>query len=118
MSRSKFTPIKEQIGLSPLLQADPATLPAFRKGTRQKFGGMLAYIYAVKPGIPPLGWRDITPYFGGIPKSLAGHRRLAESKGYLLAIQTITENGFRYRRVAVALAVSPSVITKRNKDQK
>lgn len=113
--------IKElrKVGLSPLLTADPATLPPFRKGTRHQNGtGFMKYIRAVGPGIPPLGWRDITPFFGGIPRSLAGHRKMAEENGYLLAIQTVTEYGYRYRRVAVALAVHPSVITTLNKDQK
>lgn len=90
--------------LSPLLKADPSTLPPWRKGTRAEHGGLLKYIAAVKPGIPPLGWRDITPYFGGIPSSLGKWRLLAEKQGYLLTLQTVTEHGFRYRRVAVALA--------------
>lgn len=106
------------MGLSPLLGADPATLPSFRVGSRAQTGGLLSYIEAVKPGIPPLGWRDVTPYFGKIPRSLGGYRILAEADGYLLAIQTVTEHGFRYRRVAVALAAHPSVTNKVSKGPK
>lgn len=96
--------MKEPLPPSPLLQADPSTLPPYRVGTRSKWGGLLAYIRAVRPGRPPLGWRDITPYFGRIPPSLGKWRIICRESGYLLEIQRVTKNGQRYKRVAVALA--------------
>lgn len=110
MAPQRFTKKRDplKIGVSPLLSADPATLPPQRKGSREKWGGFMQYVRAVKPGLPPLGWRDVTPYFGGIPRALNAWRNIAESQGYLLAIQVVIEHGFRYRRVAVALAVHPS----------
>jgi hypothetical protein len=64
----------------------------------------MKYIQAVEPGWPPDGWRDITPYFVEYPRTLRGYTQYALKFGYLVCRQVVTENGLRYRRVAVALA--------------
>ncbi len=102
---------RASLPLSPLLQADPATLPPFRKGKGNEGridaftrpGGLLDYIREVMPGPPPLGWRDITPYFGGVPNSIGPYRELLKRYGFHIAVQTVKQDGQRYRRVAVVL---------------
>lgn len=105
-----------KLPLSPLLRADPSTLPPYRKGKRGQSGGLFKYIEAVKPGPPPAGWRDITPYFGRKKVDLGTYRLRAEAKGYLLQWQQVTHKGRTYRRIAVALK-SHLPVTKRNNPQ-
>lgn len=104
---------RKKLPLSPLLQADPATLPRYRKGAGDEGkaaalagtgGGLLAYIREVMPGPPPLGWRDITPYFGTVPNTVGQYKIMLSRYGYHIAIQTVIDQGQRYRRVAVVLA--------------
>lgn len=88
---------------NPLLSADPATLPPQRKGTRKQNGSLLDYVRALKPGPPPFGWVDVTPYFGPGRHALGTYKLRCEQAGYLLASQIVTLNGQTYRRIAVAL---------------
>lgn len=98
---------------NPLLSADPATLPKYRKGTVQAKGGLLKYVNEVKPGPPPYGWRDITPYYGGIPESLGYTNMVLRRHGYYACTQIVTsEDGLQYRRVAVA-RISTLPVTKK-----
>lgn len=92
-----------RIPLSPLLDADPATLPPWRKGDRKVWGGFFKYVRALNPGPPPFGWKDITPYFGRKFVAIGKYRIIAEEEGYLLTRQVVTINGQTYRRIAVAL---------------
>lgn len=92
----------KKLSQSPLLRADPADLPPYRKGSKGEFGGFLKYIRAVNPGPPPFGWKDITPYFGSQHVDIGKYRILAEKAGYLLAKQQVTEGRRTYRRIAVA----------------
>lgn len=80
-------------------------------------GGLLKYIAEVDPGPPPLGWRDITPFFWPIPKegqSLQAYKLLLAKYGYLIITQTVTHKGQTYRRIAVALSTSSGT---HNKDK-
>ncbi len=75
------------------------------------------YCQAVEPGFPPFGWKDITPYFGGIPSSLNNWRKsICKKYGWLLAIQTVKQGGQKYRRVAVALDPE-SPVNRKAKDE-
>jgi hypothetical protein len=78
---------------------------------------MLKYIRAVEPGIPPLGWRDITPYFGRVPEHLGKSKLLARRSGFVLSVQTVIQNGQKYRRVAAALAPHSPAIRKPRKQK-
>lgn len=92
-----------RIPLSPLLGADPSTLPPWRKGVKGQVGGFLKYAQALNPGPPPFGWKDITPYFGSKKVDIGKYRIIAEEAGFLLAKQVVTVDGQTYRRIAVAL---------------
>lgn len=72
----------------------------------------------MKPGIPPAGWRDITPYFGEVPEtSISAYGKKMLQYGYLLRKQTVVDKGLRYRRVAVALAPHiPGITTAKWRD--
>lgn len=107
-----------RIPLSPLLQADPATLPPFRKGKLgdKLNGGLVAYIKALNPGRPPLGWVDVTPYWRGeLPRALTGYQKVVGAAGFLIQTQIVIHNGQRYRRVAAALAPKSGKPNKRNR---
>lgn len=95
-----------KLGRNPLLDADPASLPPWRKGDRKAWGGLFNYIRAVNPGPPPLGWRDITPYFGEKKmSSITAYQKMAANAGYILQTQTyLPQQGLPYRRIAVALS--------------
>jgi hypothetical protein len=103
---------------NPLLARDANPQWRAKKGKVGLKGGLFDYIRALNPGPPPLGWRDVTPYFGGMPQSLGHYKVRAEERGYILCMQTVFNEGQWYRRVAVALLHQRPVDAALNKDRK
>ena len=70
-------------------------------GNDQRF---LRYIKSKDPGLPPNGWRDITPYFGKQwPVSLSAWRTSAAKNGYYISVKLITKDSLTYRAILICL---------------
>jgi hypothetical protein len=78
--------------------------PGKRGGAVKDNSKFIDYIKSKTPGLPPGGWRDITPYFGKVwPKSLSSWRTSAAKSGFYISVKLITKDGQTYRAILVCI---------------
>lgn len=80
--------------------------PGSSGGQKSASASWVNYIRSKNPGLPPNGWKDVTPYFGKKwPKSLSAWRGTAKKNGFYVSVQLVRppDGSEPYRAILVCL---------------